>query len=124
MLAASGLSIIPSAVAILYSWRTEMAPMRGRYSSIGREFTTIFQLGRLTAVGFILYMGHRTRGIWICGVSIRPAGILRTFDVTSDGKQNVFDQGTALIQYEQLAVPGHSTWSVQPRCRKHDVLDT
>jgi len=32
------------------SWRTALAPMHGRYSGTGREFTTIFQPGRLTTV--------------------------------------------------------------------------
>jgi serine/threonine protein kinase len=66
---ASALSIIPSVMATRCSWRTPLAPVRGGYSRTGRDFTIIFQLGRLTAVGSISRMGRRRPGTWTYGAS-------------------------------------------------------
>ena len=60
---------IPSVMATLCSWQTARAPMRDGYSGTSRDFTTIFQLGRLTAVGSISFMGHRRPRRWIYGAS-------------------------------------------------------
>ena len=72
--------------------------MRGGYSGTSREFTTIFQLGRLTAAGSISFIGHRRRRRWIYGAETRPAGnqsasrnaILMSLYPTPAGNRTVF----------------------------------
>src|SRR5215472_19380612 len=99
--------ITPSEMVTLYSWRSATAPMHDGYSQNRQEFTTIFQLGRLTAGRSISFTGRQQRRRWIYGVYPLPEerrsvsrNLMQTWPIP-----------------RQLAVALYSTWRGTPTVR-------